>query len=51
MHNACLPPEISQEKFLLEPQADTKSKDWDEDLLKEWERLDNRGEPWEGRQQ
>jgi hypothetical protein len=49
VHNVCLPPDISHEKFLLDSETDVQNKHWDEKLLRSWEELCNGGKVWVGR--
>ncbi|KAF8517644.1 hypothetical protein JB92DRAFT_2905503 [Gautieria morchelliformis] len=48
VHQEYLPPHLSGEKFLKEPE-DLSGKSWDEAILNRWERECNDGQPWEGR--
>ncbi|KAH9982140.1 P-loop containing nucleoside triphosphate hydrolase protein [Lactifluus volemus] len=46
--NDYLPPQISGEVILLK-EGDLAGKKWDEDALRQWEVMENRGEAWVGR--
>ncbi|KIO32309.1 hypothetical protein M407DRAFT_112573 [Tulasnella calospora MUT 4182] len=48
VHNDFLPLQYKQEGF-LRADGDLEGKVWDEDLLRQWEYMDNSGKDWEGR--
>ncbi|KAG8981399.1 hypothetical protein FRB90_007286, partial [Tulasnella sp. 427] len=48
VHNDFLPLQYKQQRF-LRPEGDLEGKVWDEDLLKQWEYMDNDGKDWAGR--
>ncbi|KAG8929206.1 glycerol ethanol, ferric requiring protein [Tulasnella sp. 417] len=48
VHNDFLPLQYKQERF-LRADGDLEGKVWDEDLLRQWEYMDNSGKDWEGR--
>ncbi|KAG8901367.1 hypothetical protein FRB99_005377 [Tulasnella sp. 403] len=48
VHQDFLPKQLANAKFLRK-EGDMEGKEWDEDLLRQWEVTENNGGPWDGR--